>query len=236
MPAPVRKPAGKSSGFLPLNSTRTVCGLRHCSAVETFLSICIGIGLSAACGFRIFVPLLCLSIAAHFGADHIHLAKSFAWIGSYPAMIAFAVATLVEIAAYYIPWLDNALDSAAVPIATVAGIFVTASVVTDIDPFWRWTMAVVAGGGIAASTQLATTKARATSSLTTGGLANPVVATVEAASSTVLSVLAVIWPIVALIAVLAILAVCWMVIGFVGKRVLKLFRRKGEATTVIPSA
>jgi hypothetical protein len=194
--------------------------------VETFLSICLGIGLSAACGFRVFVPLLCLSIAAHFGADHVHLAKSFAWIGSYPAMIAFAVATLVEIAAYYIPWLDNALDSAAIPIATAAGIFVTASVVADIDPFWRWTLAVIAGGGIAASTQLATTKARITSSVTTGGLANPVLATVEGISSTLLSVLAVIWPIVAFMLVIALLAVCGVVICFVGKRLLKLARRK----------
>jgi len=193
--------------------------------MEIFLSICLGIGLSAACGFRVFVPLLCLSIAAHFGAGHVHLAKSFAWVGSYPAMIAFGVATLVEIIAYYVPWLDNALDSAAVPVATIAGIFVTASVVTDIDPFWRWTMAVIAGGGIAASTQLATTKARVASSLTTGGFANPILSTVEAVSSTVLSVFAVIWPIVALVLAVVILIVCWLVIWFVGKRVLKIFRR-----------
>jgi len=194
--------------------------------VETFLSICIGIGLSAACGFRIFVPLLCLSIAAHFGADHIHLAKSFAWIGSYPAMIAFGVATVFEICAYYIPWLDNALDSAAVPIATVAGIFVTASVVADIDPFWRWTLAAIAGGGIAASTQIATTKARMVSSATTAGFGNPVLATVEGVSSTLLSVLAVLWPIVAFAIALIILAVCLWIIWFVGKRMLRLFQGK----------
>lgn len=203
--------------------------------MEIFLNICIGIGLSAACGFRVFVPLLCLSIAAHFGADHVHLTKSFAWIGSYPAMIAFTVATAVEIVAYYIPWLDNALDSAAVPVATIAGIFVTASVVADIDPFWRWTLAVIAGGGIAASTQLATTKARATSSVTTGGFANPVLATVEAVSSTALSIFAVIWPIVALVLALAILAACWLVIWFVGKRVLKFFRRKPVAAPITPA-
>ena len=117
--------------------------------MEIFLSICVGIGLSAACGFRVFVPLLCLSIAAILCA--VHLASSFAWVGTTPAIVAFSVATVAEIAAYYIPWVDNALDSAAVPLATVAGIFVTASVVTEIDPFWRWTLAVIAGGGIAVS-------------------------------------------------------------------------------------
>jgi hypothetical protein len=203
--------------------------------VEIFLSICLGIGLSAACGFRVFVPLFCLSVAAHLGADHVHLAKSFAWIASYPAMIAFGVATIVEITAYYVPWLDNALDSAAIPLATVAGIFVTASIVTDIDPFWRWTLALIAGGGIAASTQLATTKARVASSITTGGIANPVLATAEAASSTALSVLAVAWPIVAFVLALLILAAGVWLMWFVGKHVLKLFQRKPEPTlTAIP--
>jgi hypothetical protein len=201
--------------------------------METFLSVCIGVGLSAACGFRVFVPLLCLSIAAHFGAGHVHLSESFAWIASYPAMIAFGVATVVEIAAYYIPWLDNALDSIAVPLATLAGVFVMASLVADIDPFWRWTLAIIAGGGAAASTQLATTKARAASAVTTGGVANPVVSTVENISSTVLSVLSVLWPIVAFVFALAVLAVCWLVIWFVGKRVLKFFRK--SQPPVIPA-
>ncbi len=203
--------------------------------METFLSICLGIGLSAACGFRIFVPLLCLSVAAHFGFGNLHLSPAFAWLGSVPAMIAFGVATVMEIAAYYTPWLDNALDSIAVPMATVAGVIVTASVITDIDPFWRWTLAAIAGGGIAASTQIATTKARLASTVATGGLANPVLATVEAASSTVLSVFAVIWPLVALVMVIGLLAVCWMIIWFVGKRLVRLFRRKNVSNLSQPA-
>ena len=86
--------------------------------MEIFLSICVGVGLSAACGFRVFVPLLCLSIAAKLSV--VPLGSSFAWVGTTPAIIAFSVATAAEIAAYYIPWVDNALDSAAVPLATVA--------------------------------------------------------------------------------------------------------------------
>lgn len=201
--------------------------------MEIFLSICLGIGLSAACGFRVFVPLLCLSLAAKFG--HIPLTPTFAWIGTTPAIIAFSAATVAEITAYYIPWVDNALDSIAVPMATVAGVVATASVLTDIDPFWRWTLAVIAGGGIATSTQLATTKARVASSLTTGGVANPVLATAESVSSTLLSVLAVIWPIVAFVLALLILAAGLWLMWFVGKRVLKLFQRKPEeAATATP--
>jgi hypothetical protein len=197
-------------------------------AFQTFLSICLGIGLSAACGFRVFVPLLCLSIATNTG--HVHLAHSFAWIGTTPALIAFAAATLLEVGAYYIPFLDNLLDSIAVPVATIAGILVTASVITDVDPFWRWTLAVIAGGGVAASTQLATTKLRVASSATTGGVGNSVLATIELALSSVLSVLAVIWPIVALIIVILLLAGCWLLIYYVGKGILRLFRRKHSPT------
>ena len=147
-------------------------------------------------------------------------------------MIALAVATLLEIVAYYVPWLDNALDSIAVPLATVAGIFVTASLVADIDPFWRWTMAIIAGGGIAASTQLATTKARITSTATTAGIANPVLATVETASSTVLSVLAVISPIVALVLSILVLALVWFALWWVVKRVTRLFRKSSPPVMI----
>ncbi|HMJ89615.1 MAG TPA: DUF4126 domain-containing protein [Candidatus Acidoferrum sp.] len=201
--------------------------------MEIFLSICIGIGLSAACGFRVFVPLFCLSLAAHFQVGNLQLAPSFAWIGSLPAVIAFGVATVLEIGAYYIPWVDNLLDTIAVPMAAVAGIVVTASVVTDISPLWKWTLAVIAGGGIATTTQLATTKARMTSSATTGGLANPVLATVENIFSTVLSVVSVIWPIVALVLAIIVLIASGMLIFFAARMLLKLFRRKptDEAAT-----
>jgi len=196
--------------------------------LQTFLSICLGVGLSAAVGFRIFVPLLCLSIASLTG--QVHLDGSFAWVGTMPAMIAFAVATVVEIGAYYVPFIDNALDSIAVPLATVAGVFVTALVMTDVDPFWRWSLAIIAGGGIATSTQLATTKLRAMSSATTAGFGNPVLATVEAVVSSVLSFISVVWPFVALILVIVLLVLCWLFIYFVGKRVLKFFRRKTPST------
>jgi len=192
--------------------------------VQTFLSICLGIGLSAACGFRVYVPLLCLSIAAFTG--HIHLDPTFAWVGTWPALIAFSVATLVEIVAYYFPYVDNLLDSIAVPAAATAGIFVAALAMTDVDPFWRWTLAIIAGGGMATSTQLATTKLRAVSTATTAGFGNPVLATIELVASSVLSVLSVVWPIVAFVLATVVVVVCWLVIYLIGKRVLRMFRRK----------
>src|SRR6267378_5007073 len=115
--------------------------------METLMSICLGIGLSAACGFRVFVPLLIMSIASLSG--HLSLAHGFEWIGSYPALISFSVATCLEIAGYYIPWLDHLLDTMATPAAIVAGTIVTASMMTDVSPLLKWTLAIIAGGGAA---------------------------------------------------------------------------------------
>src|SRR3954468_13423494 len=165
--------------------------------MENLLSVLVGVGLSAACGFRGFVPLLVLSLAARSG--ELALGPVFGWIGSKPALLAFAVATLVEIAGYYIPWVDHLLDTVATPTAVVAGGLVTASTLGHMSPFLQWSVALLAGGGTAAVFQGLTAAARGVSTLTTGGLGNPIVSTVEAGGSALLSVLAVTVPVLAVL-------------------------------------
>jgi len=170
---------------------------------EILLTILMGIGLSAASGFRIFIPLLVVSIASFTG--NLALADSFSWIGTLPALITFSIATVFEIAGYYIPWVDNILDTITSPMAVVAGAVLMASVVTDISPLFKWTLAIIAGGGIAGTIQALTGVTRVTSSLTTGGLGNPAVSTVESGSSITLSVIAIFIPVIAAIVVIALL-------------------------------
>ena len=160
--------------------------------METVLSLLIGIGLSAACGIRVFVPLLVVSIASRGG--HLHLSPGFEWMGSDAALIAFAVATTLEIAAYYVPWVDNLLDTIASPAAVIAGTMVTAALVTDMSPFLKWTLAVIAGGGVAGLVQGATVVARGASTASTCGLANPILATAELGGSLITSVLSLVTP------------------------------------------
>ncbi len=133
--------------------------------METLLAICAGLGLSAACGFRVFVPMLIMSIAVHAG--HLHVSHGFSWIGSAPALVAFSLATALEVGGYYIPWLDHFLDTVSTPAAVVAGTIVTASMVTDVSPFLRWTLAVIAGGGLAGAVQGTTVLARIASTAAT---------------------------------------------------------------------
>jgi hypothetical protein len=161
--------------------------------METVLSLCLGIGLSAACGFRVFVPLLIISIASLSG--HLNLSPGFQWIGSYPALVAFSVATALEITGYFVPWLDHMLDTVATPAAIVAGTVVTASVITDISPFLKWTLAVIAGGGAASVVQASTVLVRGASSISTGGLGNPVFATAELAGSVLTALTSLIAPV-----------------------------------------
>jgi len=171
--------------------------------MDIILSICVGIGLSAACGFRVFIPPLIMSIASLSG--HLTLSQNFAWMGTYPALIAFAVAASLEIGAYYVPWLDHLLDSIASPAAIVAGTIVTASLITDMSPFLKWTMALIAGGGAAAAVQSLTVVTRGASLLGTGGLANPLVATAELGGSILTSALALVIPVFTVLVILALL-------------------------------
>jgi len=108
--------------------------------------------------------------------------------------VTFSVATCLEIAGYYIPWVDHLLDTVASPAAIIAGIVVTASVATDLSPLLKWTLAVIAGGGVAGVVQATTVVTRGASTLTTGGFGNPLVATLELAGSVATSVMAFLAP------------------------------------------
>ncbi|MFN8443914.1 MAG: DUF4126 domain-containing protein [Caldilineaceae bacterium] len=174
---------------------------------EILLSLSIGLGLSAACGFRVFTPLLVLSVASLTGS--VGLAPGFEWVASWPALIALATATVLEIAAYYIPWLDNLLDTVASPAAVMAGVLATAATFGDVSPMMRWSLALIAGGGLAALVQVGTVGLRGASTATTGGIGNFVVSTGELILSLFFSLLAILWPIVA--AALAIV-VCLMLV------------------------
>jgi hypothetical protein len=168
-------------------------------AMDTLIGIPIGIGLSAACGFRVFVPLLVMNLASLAG--HLHLGPGFEWMGSPYATVAFGTATLAEILAYTIPWLDHILDLIASPAAIIAGTIATASMVMEMSPFLKWTLAIIAGGGAAAIVQGTTVALRTKSSALTAGIGNPLVATGELAGSVVTALLAVIVPILCLILV-----------------------------------
>ena len=163
--------------------------------MEEVMSVLIGIALSATCGFRVFVPLLAVNIGTRAqnvdGEPLIELAAGFDWLSSDIAMMVFLVATLFEIGGYYIPWIDNLLDTVATPAAIVAGTVITASFITGMDPWLQWLLGLIAGGSAAGAVQATTVVTRASSTVTTGGLGNPIVASVETSGAFLGSALAI---------------------------------------------
>jgi hypothetical protein len=189
--------------------------------MQWIMSVLIGVALSATCGFRIFIPLLGIGIACRAG--HLNIDPDFQWIASYPALAAFAVASVLEVGTYYIPWLDNLMDTIATPAAVVAGTIATASVVTDMSPLLRWSLAIVAGGGAAAAVQSASVVARGASTAVTGGIGNPIISTFELAASIIGTILAIVLPVIAI-------AFLITVILFLSrKKIMSLFSSKEPA-------
>lgn len=162
---------------------------------ELFLPVALGISLAAATGFRVFLPLLVMGIGVREGL--LPVSSGFDWVATWPALVMLAVASVVEIAAYYVPGLDNLLDTLAAPTAVGAGILASAAVLGpgfDASPMLKWTLAIIAGGGAAAVTQSATTLLRGKSTVLTAGTGNHAIATGEIVAALGLSILAVVLP------------------------------------------
>ncbi|MDB9311566.1 DUF4126 domain-containing protein [Spirulina sp. CS-785/01] len=171
--------------------------------MELLIALCLGVTLSAACGFRIFIPPLIMSGAALYG--DLELASEFAWMESPVALITFAIATGVEILAYYLPGVDNLLDTIEIPTAIAIGTAISASALGEVDPVLQWTIAAIAGGGVAGTVEGFTSVTRLASTGMTGGFGNPIVSTIEALSAVVLTFLALFVPVLAAVVVTFIL-------------------------------
>ena len=116
--------------------------------VPIITAVCLGICLSAACGLRVFLPFLVVSIAAKFGL--LELRDGWQWLGTWPAITAFSKATALETGTYYVPWLDNLLDSMATQAAGIAGTLTMVAVMpADVSALHSWCLGIIAGGGAA---------------------------------------------------------------------------------------
>lgn len=184
------------------------------------LSAFIGIGLAAASGFRIFLPMFAVSLASYMG--WIPMTEDFQWLAGLPTLITTGIAMIVEILAYYIPYVDHLLDTLSVPMATIAGSVMFASQFADLGTFPQWALALIAGGGTAAAISTGFAGTRAASTATTGGLGNSVVATTETAGAGIMAILALAAPIIAgLIAITLVI-----VVVFLGRKIWKKLLNK----------
>lgn len=192
---------------------------------QTGLALCVGVSLAAACGFRVFIPLLVMALGVRLGG--LSIDENLAWVGSDVAIACLGAATLAELLAYYIPLVDNFLDSLAGPAALVAGAIVTGGMLGDLPDWLQWGTGIVAGAGVAGTVQLGTTAVRAASTTSSAGIANPVVSTAENLFSTIGAVLAVAAPLLA--AAGSILIIFLVIISL--RKIMQLIRKRKEAAT-----
>lgn len=171
--------------------------LDHVPFFPYIISAFIGIGLAAATGFRVFLPMFIVSLASYF--NWIPMNEHFEWLAGLPTLITTGIATVIEILAYYIPFVDHLLDTVSIPMATLAGSILFASQFAELGTFPQWALALIAGGGTAATISSGFAGIRAASTATTGGLGNSMVGTTETAGAGIMSVLAMAAPVIAAI-------------------------------------
>ncbi|SDQ48260.1 protein of unknown function [Chryseobacterium soldanellicola] len=169
--------------------------LDHVPYLPYVLSAFIGIGLAAATGFRVFLPMFAVSLASYL--HWIPMNEQFEWLAGLPTLITTGIATIAEVLAYYIPFIDHLLDTLSIPLATIAGSVLFASQFADLGTFPQWALALIAGGGTAATISSGFAGLRAASTATTGGLGNSVVGTTETAGAGLMTFLAIAAPIIA---------------------------------------
>lgn len=181
-------------------------------------AICAGFALSASAGLRVFLPLLALSVASRMG--YVDLGDSFGWLNHPMILLVLGTATVVEVVSYYIPWVDNLLDTVATPAAIGSGTLIAASLLPEMNSALQWGLGLLIGGGPAAIVQGTTVVTRGASTATSGGLANPLVATAETGGSVAVAGLAFLVPL--LIGVLVL-----FVVVYLGVRMVRFcFRRR----------
>jgi hypothetical protein len=183
----------------------------------TVSALMAGISLSAAAGLRVFLPVLALGLASRLGL--LELGEEFAWLASDPVLLVVGIAALLEAGAYYIPVVDNLLDTLATPAAIGGGTVIVASLLPEMNGLLQWSTATLLGGGAAGIVQGTTVLARGVSTTSTGGLANPLIATSETGGSLLTIALALLMPLV--FGVLVILVLVWLLV-----RLFRLLRKR----------
>lgn len=173
---------------------------------EILIAVCLGVGLSASCGFRVFVPLLATSLGTHF--NWIPIGDNFEWMSSMPAIISFGTASLVEMAAYYIPVVDHVLDIIATPLSLAAGALLAVNFLPIQDPMIKWVAGIIVGAGGAGVIQAGTVFTRLLSGKATLTAANPVVTTGENTAAIGSSALMIIIPII--MAIILVIFIVWI--------------------------
>jgi hypothetical protein len=169
--------------------------------VDWLSALGLAVALAACAGLRAWLPLLLAGALSRAGA--LELGDAFAFLSTTKALVIFAAAALLEIAADKVPALDHALDALSTLLRPAAGSLLAASAIGVVsDPLTALVLGVAVGAPSSLVPHAGKAVLRAASTTFTGGLANPVLSALEDAATVVLFVLAVVVPLLIAFAVI----------------------------------
>jgi hypothetical protein len=157
-------------------------------------------GLSTAAGLNAYVPLLVVGLLGRY-TTLIHLNEPFNLLTHPLVLIVIALLALLDFIGDKIPAIDHALHAAGLIIHPIAGAILfmsTNSATGAVNPL----LAAICGIVVAGGTHGARATVRPLATAGTAGVANPVISFFEDVISLILSVLAVVLPVLAFFLVL----------------------------------
>lgn len=170
----------------------------------SYLATAIGLGVSA--GVNAWATLLVFGLIARLQPAWFP-GEAAAFFASTPVLIALGVAYLIEFVADKIPTVDHAWDVIQTFIRPVAGgVVAWASAGEGIPEHWL-VIAAIAGGTTAFGSHMGKSTTRLASTAGTGGLGNPILSVAEDVFAVGQTLLAIFFPLVALLLVGAVLFV-----------------------------
>jgi len=178
--------------------------------MEVLLGVFSAFGLSASAGLNAYIPLLVVGVIAHYFPNTLTLNSPWNLIANPWILILLGVLVIIEMVADKVPAVNHINDLIQTVVRPAAGAIAfaaSAKVVTDVNPV----LALACGLLIAGSVHVAKSAAvRPVVTATTGGAGNVPVSIAEDVTSTAVSVLAIIFPILVAILLIVVLAfVIW---------------------------
>jgi len=181
--------------------------------IEAISGLSAAFGLAGSAGLNAYIPLLMVALAARLPLDNplIKLQAPYDLLGSWWAIGLIAVLLVIEIVADKIPAVDTVNDGIQTFIRPAAGAILfagSANVITDVHPILALGAGLLVAGGVHATK----TAARPIVTVSTAGVGNPIVSTLEDITAFVVSFLAILLPIIAAILLFTLLIIVFTMV------------------------
>jgi uncharacterized membrane protein len=179
--------------------------------MDALTNLCSAFGLSGAAGLNAYIPLLVVSIMQN--QHKIALAKQYEFMGQWWFIAILVVLLIIELVVDKIPGADHVNDIIHTAIRPTAGAIIFAAEggnISWVHPGVWIALGLLTSGGVHAAKAIA----RPMVNVSSAGIAAPVVSAVENFVSTILSIVAVLVPILGV-----------LLMGVFGWMLYKIFRQ-----------